>query len=143
MEAGDGDHDGDGPGWRRTRTATGGDNREQQQHDTEMPAEFKISSKINLTITDNGSNFLKALKMFQEKEARKERASQKEGSDEDREKTMILCKLISEISWIVVIVRRRKKAKVRWMTLQMDQTLNYTMTKSVLLFHGICVALAL
>ncbi|XP_045030780.1 uncharacterized protein LOC116927558 [Daphnia magna] len=49
---------------------------------SEMHKEFKISAKVNLTITDNGSNFLKAFRMFQAKDAGNERAS-KEASDED------------------------------------------------------------
>jgi hypothetical protein len=49
---------------------------------SEMHKEFKISSKVNLTITDNGSNFLKAFRMFQAKDAGNERASN-EASDED------------------------------------------------------------
>jgi len=55
---------------------------------SEMHAEFKISKKVNLTITDNGSNFLKAFKMFQEPIEQRE-AADEELSEEDEEDVVL------------------------------------------------------
>ena len=95
-------------------------------------AEFKISKKVAVTITDSGSNFLKAFRMFSVVNETPESQSDEEEEDQENLNVIFNISFLCYKNLIVLKIRNTLRSMKFWMN-----GTPKTQIRNIILFHPI------